>query len=87
VLPGIAGDKALISAYINDPAVPVGLIAVLALPVIAAILTLMTAVFTAIAWKDRYWTLPHRIHYTVILAALAAMLWWVNFWNLWVFCL
>ena len=56
-------------------------------PVIAAILTLVTAVFAVLAWKERYWTTINRVHYTLVTIALIGMLWWVNFWNLWVFCL
>ena len=40
-----------------------------------------------LAWKAKYWTALHRVHYTVIVVALIAMLWWVNANCLWVFCL
>ena len=40
-----------------------------------------------LAWKAKYWTVFHRVHYTFIVVALIAMLWWVNANCLWVFCL
>jgi hypothetical protein len=55
--------------------------------VISGVLTIITAGFAAFAWKDGYWTLPHRVHYTVITIALVAMLLWANMNNLWVWCL
>jgi CubicO group peptidase (beta-lactamase class C family) len=85
--PWVSNDAELLTVYMQTPAVPAVLTAVLTLPVIAAILTGATVIFAILAWKEQYWTLPHRVHYTVITAALMAMLWWVNFWNLWVFCL
>jgi hypothetical protein len=87
LLPMLVSDQGLMTSYMNDPAVPAILTAVLMLPVIAAILTLVTVVFATFAWKAKYWTLPHRVHYTIIAIALIAMLWWVNFNNLWVWCL
>ncbi len=40
-----------------------------------------------LAWKAQYWAVPHRVHYTVVVVALIAMLWWVNANCLWVTCL
>lgn len=37
------------------------------------------------AWKEKYWTLLHRVHYTVIMIALFALLWTVISQNLWIF--
>jgi len=85
--PMLLSDSVLMTSYMNDPAVPAIMTAALTLPVIAAILTLVTVVFAAFAWKAKYWTLPHRVHYTILAIALIAMLWWVNFNNLWVWCL
>jgi hypothetical protein len=79
--------ETLIAAYAYDPAIPFLLIAVLTLPVVAAVLTLVSVVFMVIAWKENYWTILHRVHYTIITVALFAMVWWVNFNNVWVFCL
>jgi len=87
VVPAIVGDTALVTSYITGQAVPVSLTLATTIPVIAAILTLITAAFVVLAWKERYWTAINRVHYTIVTLALIAMLWWVNFWNLWVFCL
>ena len=87
LVPWVTTDESLISIYMTSQTVPVLLTAVLTLPVIAAVLTLATVAFAALAWKEKYWKVPHRVHYTIITIALIATLWWVNFWNLWGFCL
>lgn len=87
LLPQVVSDQALIESYMADPAVPAVMTAIFSLPVIAAFLTLAIIIFTVLAWKDQYWTVVHRVHYTAVAAGLAAMLWWVNFNNLWVWCL
>lgn len=87
LLPWIAGDESLTKLYLMTEKVPAVMTTVLTLPVISGVLTLIAAGFTALAWKDSYWTLPHRVHYTVITIALVAMLLWVNMNNLWVWCL
>ncbi|MDD3136995.1 MAG: serine hydrolase [Methanoregula sp.] len=87
LLPAVMSDPVLVHTYQVDPTVPVLLTALLTLPVIAAILTVVTVAFAILAWKARYWTLPHRVHYTIITLALILILWWVHFNNLWVWCL
>lgn len=87
LLPSIAGDENLINIYMMTEEVPAILITVLTLPVISGVLTIIAAGFAVFAWKDGYWTLPHRVHYTVVTIALVAMLLWVNANNLWVWCL
>jgi len=87
LLPMLVSDPVLTTSYLNDQAVPAVLTAVLTLPVIAAILTIATLVLATLAWKEKFWTLPHRVHYTIIAIALIAMLWWVNAGSLWVWCL
>jgi CubicO group peptidase (beta-lactamase class C family) len=87
LLPWVMGNENLIESYMFDPSVPALLSAVLTLPVIAAIFSVATAVSAIIAWKEKYWTLPHRVHYTIITIALFAILWWVKMNNVWVFSL
>ncbi len=87
LVPWIAGDGALVHSYMYDTVAPPLLAAVLTVPVIAAALTLATVGLAALAWKKGYWTTLDRVHYTIVAVALVALLWWVNFWNLWVFCL
>lgn len=87
LVPAIIGDQALMSSYLTGQGVPLILTIAMTVPVVAGILTLVTAAFAILAWKERYWTALNRAHYTLVTIALIAMLWWVNFWNLWVFCL
>ncbi|MDP3395899.1 MAG: serine hydrolase domain-containing protein [Methanoregula sp.] len=87
LVPWISSDVKILTMYMTTQAVPAALTAVLTLPVIALVLSLAAALFVIPAWKSAYWTLPHRLHYTAVIVALIAMLWWVNQNNLWVFCL
>jgi CubicO group peptidase (beta-lactamase class C family) len=85
LLPTVAADSTVLSQYLLEPGTPAILVAVLTVPVVGAVLTLVVIVCAALAWKNRYWTPLHRAHYSLIAVALLAMLWWVNINNLWVF--
>lgn len=78
----------MVNAYLRGtgPA-PAAMVAALTLPVIAAVLTLIVVVFAVLACKAKYWTFLHLVHYNVVALALVAMMWWINYWNLWIFCL
>jgi hypothetical protein len=54
----------------------------LAFPVAAAVLTIGAAIFTGLAWRDRYWSVCGRIHYTLVTLAAVVFAWWLNYWNL-----
>ena len=54
----------------------------LVLPVLAAVLTVGALVFTVLAWKDGYWGIVGRVHYTLVTIAALAFLWSLNFLNL-----
>jgi CubicO group peptidase (beta-lactamase class C family) len=56
--------------------------AILALPLIAAVLTVVAFVFSVNAWRKRYWRASGRIGYTLVLAAAVALLAWLNYFNL-----
>lgn len=62
--------------------IPSWLIALMAVALIAAILALVSIAFVALAWKNSYWGLSGRIHYTLVVLALLAFVWWLNNWNL-----
>ena len=55
---------------------------VLALPVLAAALTVAAGVYTVLAWKDGFWGLAGRVHYTLVTIAAVAFVWFLNYWNL-----
>ena len=62
--------------------VPPILNALFALPVLAIVLTIGSAVFTVLAWKDRYWGILGRLHYTLVTLAAAAFIPFLHYWNL-----
>lgn len=80
----IAGLVALLSV---DPmsiiyGIPSTLIAILAIAMVASILALSSAALTVLAWKDSYWGIAGRFHYTLVVIAMLSFIWWLNNWNL-----
>lgn len=55
---------------------------VLGFGVFAALLTVGALVYTALAWKNRYWSVAFRTYYTLVTVAAVAFVWFLNFWNL-----
>jgi len=53
-----------------------------ALPVLAIVLTIGLAVFTVLAWKDRYWGILGRLHYTLVTLAAVVFIPFLHYWNL-----
>jgi len=72
----------LVEQFFTSITVPLPLILLLVMPVIAAILTLLTIPLAVLAWLKKHWTFQDRIHYTLVTAALIAFIWWLNFYNL-----
>ena len=58
------------------------LIALLTIPLFTATLALASVAFCALAWKNGYWSLTGRIHYTSVILGLLTFIWWLNNWNL-----
>ncbi|MBN1225272.1 MAG: beta-lactamase family protein [Candidatus Aminicenantes bacterium] len=54
----------------------------LAFPLVSALLTLFALLFMMLAWAKKYWSWCARFHYTLVVLASIAMLWFLNFWNL-----
>ncbi|NIP68218.1 MAG: hypothetical protein GTO04_03250, partial [Planctomycetales bacterium] len=48
---------------------------VLGLGVLAAVLTVGALVYTALAWKNRYWGVAGRAYYTLVTVAAVAFVW------------
>ncbi|RPI48726.1 MAG: hypothetical protein EHM56_13340 [Chloroflexi bacterium] len=62
---------------------------ILILPQFEAILAVMALILVCAAWlgwgapgKRPYWSLPGRLHYTLLALAGVAFLWWLGYWNL-----
>ena len=52
------------------------------LPWIIAVLAIGMVFFTILIWKRRYLSIPGRIHFTLVMLASLAFLWWLGYWNL-----
>ena len=53
----------------------------LGLGVLSAALTVGALVYTALAWKDRYWGVAYRVYYTLVTIAAMAFVWFLHYWN------
>ncbi|MFC1910977.1 hypothetical protein ACFLXC_06895 [Chloroflexota bacterium] len=54
----------------------------LVIPIITSLLTLALLVMVALVWKNGYWSILGRVHYTLITLAAVGFVLWVNYWNL-----
>ncbi len=64
------------------PYPPTWFVALLVIPVLTTVLSLALLVFAALAWKDRYWSLAGRLHYSVVTLAALVFVWFAEYWNL-----
>jgi len=62
--------------------IPLQVKILLALPLLCALLTLFAIFFMIIVWGKKYWTWCARLHYTLVVLASLATLWFLNYWNL-----
>ena len=53
-----------------------------AVPWVAMVLTAGLLWLTVLAWKDGYWSLAGRVHYTLVVAAAAGFIWLLYRWSL-----
>jgi len=54
----------------------------LVLPLLGAVGTVLTVGLAALAWYERQWGLPARLHYTAVATAGVAICWVLVYWNL-----
>jgi hypothetical protein len=38
--------------------------------------------YSVLAWKNSYWGIAARVHYTLVTVAAVAFVWFLNYWNL-----
>jgi CubicO group peptidase (beta-lactamase class C family) len=55
---------------------------VLGVGVLAAVLTVGALIYSVLAWKNSYWGIAARVHYTLVTVAAVAFVWFLNYWNL-----
>src|SRR5215218_6526502 len=55
---------------------------VLGLGVLSTVLTVGALIYGVLAWKNGYWGIAARLHYTLVTVAAVAFVWFLNFWNL-----
>jgi CubicO group peptidase (beta-lactamase class C family) len=72
---------------VSDPmefmfGVPSALKILLILPILSALLTIGALFFVYVGWKNKYWTVCGRVHYTLVVLASLLFLWFLAYWNL-----
>ena len=72
---------------VSDPlefmfGVPSALKILLILPILSALLTIVALFFAYVGWKNKYWTVCGRLHYTLVVLASLFFLWFLAYWNL-----
>ena len=55
---------------------------ILTLGLACAVFTLGAIGVSVVSWKQRYWSLAGRLHYTLVVLAGAAFVWFLYTWNL-----
>ena len=55
---------------------------VLGLGVLSAVLTVGALIYSVLAWKNSYWGIAARVHFTLVTVAAVAFVWFLNYWNL-----
>jgi CubicO group peptidase (beta-lactamase class C family) len=58
------------------------LVAALSVGIAAAVMTLGALTHTLLAWRNGYWSVPARIHYTLVTVAFVGLAWQLNHFNL-----
>lgn len=62
--------------------IPASLTAALVLPIVTSVLAVGTTVSGVLAWKERWWTLMRRLHYSLFAITTLALVWFYFHWNL-----
>ena len=55
---------------------------VLGVGVLSAVLTVGALFSGVLAWRNSYWGTAARLHYTLVMVAAVAFVWFLNYWNL-----
>src|SRR5215203_3858430 len=55
---------------------------VLGLGVLSALMTVGALIYSVLGWKNSYWGIAARVHYTLVTVAAVAFVWFLNYWNL-----
>ncbi|HCF26029.1 MAG TPA: hypothetical protein DEV81_02120 [Cyanobacteria bacterium UBA11049] len=61
--------------------VPLAMIALLCIPILTASLTGVLLIMTLL-WQNKYWSIWRRLHHYLMMLALIAFVWFLNYWNL-----
>ena len=64
------------------PFPPPWFVALLVLPILTTFLSITLLFLAILAWRDRYWSLEGRVHYSLVTLAALAFVWLANYWNL-----
>jgi len=69
-------------AYEFAYGVPPFFVALLCIPLATTVMTVGLLIFTVLAWKNAYWSVMGRLHYSLITLAALVFIWFLDYWNL-----
>lgn len=61
---------------------PTIVVALLAIPIVTSVLTLVMLATNILAWKNSYWSIAGRAYYTLITLSAVVFIAWAAYWNL-----
>jgi CubicO group peptidase (beta-lactamase class C family) len=64
------------------PYPPPWFVALLVIPILTSIFAIILLLLAISVWKNRYWSLAERLHYSLVNLAALAFVWLANYWNL-----
>ncbi|HUW96093.1 MAG TPA: serine hydrolase domain-containing protein, partial [Anaerolineae bacterium] len=80
----VVGFAALLMQGLSGggPYPPSWFVGLLVIPLLTAALSIVLLVLAVMAWKNQYWSLVGRVHYSLVTVAALVFVWFVNYWNL-----
>ncbi|WP_146087184.1 hypothetical protein [Chroococcidiopsis sp. TS-821] len=76
-----------LALLLNDPieliyGVPSIMVALLWIPIVAAVISIFLPIFAILAWQKQYWSWWGRLHYSIVTVAILGFIPFLNYWNL-----
>ncbi len=76
-----------LALLLNDPieliyGVPSVMVALLWIPIVAALISILLPMFAVLAWQKKYWSSWGKLHYSIVTIATLGFIPFLDYWNL-----
>ncbi|OKH20755.1 hypothetical protein NIES1031_22815 [Chroogloeocystis siderophila 5.2 s.c.1] len=76
-----------LALLLNEPTdliygVPLIMVALLWIPIVAALISILLPIFAVLVWQKQYWSWWGRLHYSIITVAILGFIPFLDYWNL-----